>query len=150
MKTGPERELADRYAGRLQKTAPSVGLEFSGIRQSAESRARDAATRKRDEAKALLAGAAETARTLLFDERGKPLTSPEFAEMIGRWRDEGAREMVAVIGGADGLDDGLREKAGRIVSFGAMTIPHQLVRVLALEQFYRAVTILSGHPYHRE
>ena len=150
MKAGPERELADRYAGRLEKTAPSLGMEFAGIRQFPESRARDAVSRKRDEAKSLKSAYGETARILFFDERGKPLTSAEFAAQIARWRDDGARELICVIGGADGLDDSLRAEAGRIVSFGAMTLPHQIVRVLVLEQLYRAVTILSGHPYHRE
>ena len=150
MKAGPERELADRYAQRLEKTAPSLGMEFSGIRQFAESRAKDAATRKRDEAKSLRSAMGQQSRLLVFDERGKPLSSAEFAGQIARWRDEGARELCCLIGGADGLDDTLRAEAGRIVSFGAMTLPHQLVRVLVLEQLYRAVTILSGHPYHRE
>ena len=150
MKAGPERELADRYAQRLEKTAPSLGMEFSGIRQFAESRAKDAATRKRDEAKSLSSAMGQQSRLLVFDERGKPLSSAEFAGQIARWRDEGARELCCLIGGADGLDDTLRAEAGRIVSFGAMTLPHQIVRVLVLEQLYRAVTILSGHPYHRE
>lgn len=150
MKAGPERELADRYAQRLEKTAPSLGLEFTGIRQFPESRAKDAVTRKRDEAKSLKSALAPAARVLVFDEGGKPLTSVEFAGQIGRWRDEGAREVSCIIGGADGLDESLKAEAGRIVAFGAMTLPHQLVRVLVLEQLYRAVTILSGHPYHRE
>lgn len=150
MKSGPERELVDRYLDRFAKVAPSVGLEFRGVRESGESRARDALTRKREEAKALAGNDGESARILLFDERGKPLTSPEFAALIGRWRDDGAKTMLALIGGADGLDEALRDRADRIVSFGAMTLPHQLVRVLAAEQLYRAATILSGHPYHRE
>jgi 23S rRNA (pseudouridine1915-N3)-methyltransferase len=150
MKSGPERELVDRYLDRFGKIAPSVGLEFRGVQQTSESRSRDAQTRKREEAKALIGSEGDTARLLLFDERGKPLTSAEFASLIGRWRDDGAKTMLALIGGADGLDEGLRDRADRIVSFGAMTLPHQLVRVLAAEQLYRAATILSGHPYHRE
>lgn len=150
MKSGPERELVDRYLDRLGKIAPSVGLEFRGVQQTPESRARDAPTRKREEARNLMGTDADGARVLLFDERGKPLTSQEFAALIGRWRDDGARNMLALIGGADGLDESLRERADRIVSFGSMTLPHQLVRVLAAEQLYRAATILSGHPYHRD
>ena len=150
MKSGPERELVDRYLDRFGKIAPLVGLEFRGVHQTPESRSRDALTRKREEAKCLLGNEGDTARLLLFDERGKPLTSPEFAALIGRWRDDGAKTMLALIGGADGLDETLRSRADRVVSFGAMTLPHQLVRVLAAEQLYRAATILSGHPYHRE
>ncbi len=150
MKSGPERELVDRYLDRFSKVAPSVGLEFRGVRETPESRSRDVQTRKREEAKSLIGNEGDTARLLLFDERGKPLTSTDFAALIGRWRDDGAKTMLALIGGADGLDEALRDRADRIVSFGAMTLPHQLVRVLAAEQLYRAATILSGHPYHRE
>lgn len=150
MKAGPERELADRYAQRLEKSAPAMGMEFTGTRQFPESRARDPELRKREEAKALGSLVGQQTRLLVFDERGKPLSSAEFAGQIGRWRDEGVRDLVCVIGGADGLDEALRTRAGRIISFGSMTMPHLIVRVLVLEQLYRAVTILSGHPYHRE
>jgi 23S rRNA (pseudouridine1915-N3)-methyltransferase len=150
MKNGPERELVDRYADRFTKIAPSIGLEFRGIVQSGESKARDPETRKRDEAKSLLPEQDAPSRILAFDERGKPISSEEFAALIGKWRDEGARTLAMIIGGADGLHDSIRDRADRIVSFGAMTMPHQLVRVAVCEQLYRAATILSGHPYHRQ
>jgi 23S rRNA (pseudouridine1915-N3)-methyltransferase len=123
-------------------------MEFKGIAQAGESRARDAETRKREEAKHLLEG--EPARLIVFDERGKAMTSLEFAALIGKLRDEGTRTLTLAIGGADGMHESVRQQADRIVSFGAMTLPHQLVRVCAAEQLYRAATILSGHPYHRE
>ena len=148
MKSGPERELVDRYADRFAKIAPSIGLEFKGISQSGESRARDAETRKREEAKFLTDG--EPAKLIALDERGKPISSQEFANLIARLRDGGAKTLTFAIGGADGLHESVRERADRIISFGAMTMPHQLVRVCAVEQLYRAATILSGHPYHRE
>jgi 23S rRNA (pseudouridine1915-N3)-methyltransferase len=149
MKNGPERELVDRYVGRFTKIAPSIGMEFRGITQTAESKARDSGTRKREEAKALLGEGDTPSRLLVFDECGKPLSSQEFANLIGKWRDEGTRTLTLLIGGADGLHESIREKADRIVSFGAMTMPHQLVRIAVCEQLYRAGTILSGHPYHR-
>ena len=148
MKSGPERELVDRYADRFAKIAPSLGLEFKGIAQSNESRARDAETRKREEAKFLTEG--DPAKLIALDERGKPLTSQDFASLIARFRDDGAKTLNLVIGGADGLHESVRERADRVISFGAMTMPHQLVRVCAIEQLYRAATILTGHPYHRE
>lgn len=148
MKSGPERELVDRYADRFAKIAPSLGLEFKGVAQANESRARDAETRKREEAKFLTDG--DPAKLIALDERGKPLSSQDFASLIARFRDEGAKTLNLVIGGADGLHESVRERADRIISFGAMTMPHQLVRVCAIEQLYRAATILSGHPYHRE
>lgn len=150
MKSGPERELVDRYADRFTKVAPSIGLEFRGITQTSESKARDTETRKREEAKALLLEHAMPSRILAFDERGKSISSEEFAALIGKWRDEGTRSLYLLIGGADGLHETIRDKADRIVSFGAMTMPHQLVRVAVCEQLYRSATILSGHPYHRQ
>lgn len=148
MKSGPERELVDRYADRFAKLAPSLGMEFRGISQFGESKARDSETRKREEAKVLMSDA--PARLLAFDERGAPLSSEAFAHMIGTWRGEGARTLSILIGGADGLHESIGDKADRIVSFGAMTMPHQLVRIAVCEQLYRAATILIGHPYHRQ
>ena len=86
---------------------------------------------------------------VLLDERGPPATSEEWAADIGRARDASRPAYAVAIGGPDGLDPSLGAAAHRVVSFGAMTWPHQLVRVMAGEQLYRAMTILSGHPYHR-
>jgi 23S rRNA (pseudouridine1915-N3)-methyltransferase len=149
MKSGPERELADRYMDRIAKTAGQVGMGFGTMTEHSESRARDGETRKREEAKLILADIGEGTRLMAFDERGKPIDSESFAIKIAGWRDAGTRNLACVIGGADGLHEDVRQKADMIVSFGAMTIPHQLVRVLICEQLYRTVTILSGHPYHR-
>jgi 23S rRNA (pseudouridine1915-N3)-methyltransferase len=84
-----------------------------------------------------------------LDERGKVMSSPEFAAMLARWRDGGRQDVAFVIGGADGIDPSLRAKADASVSFGAMVWPHMLVRVMIAEQLYRAATILGGGPYHR-
>ena len=86
---------------------------------------------------------------IALDERGKTLSSPDFSDLIGRARDDGAKEVVFVIGGADGLDDAVRKRAQRTIAFGAMTWPHQIVRVLAAEQVYRAISIMGNHPYHK-
>jgi 23S rRNA (pseudouridine1915-N3)-methyltransferase len=84
-----------------------------------------------------------------FDERGRSMTSEDLADRLRAWRDGGAPALACAIGGADGLDPMVRERAALVLSFGALTLPHQLVRVLVLEQLYRGLTILSGHPYHR-
>ena len=86
---------------------------------------------------------------IAFDEAGQPLDSIGFAAHVGAARDEGAASLSLVIGGPDGLDAQVRQRAARVIAFGAMTWPHQLVRIMACEQIYRAVTILGGHPYHR-
>ncbi|MGN3974609.1 23S rRNA (pseudouridine(1915)-N(3))-methyltransferase RlmH [Tsuneonella sp. SYSU-LHT278] len=88
-------------------------------------------------------------RTVLLDERGKALSSEEFAGVLGRWRDDGVREARFVIGAADGHSDGEREAADLLLAMGAMTWPHLLARAMLMEQLYRATTILAGHPYHR-
>jgi 23S rRNA (pseudouridine1915-N3)-methyltransferase len=87
--------------------------------------------------------------TVLLDERGVSLTSEEFAARLGRWRDHGRRDIRFVIGGADGHDEAARQSADLLLAFGRATWPHLLVRAMLAEQLYRAVTILTGHPYHR-
>ena len=89
------------------------------------------------------------AAVIALDERGRPLTSPDFAAALARFRDDGRPEAVFLIGGADGLDPALRDRADLVISFGAMVWPHMLVRVMLAEQLYRAATILAGGPYHR-
>ena len=100
------------------------------------------------EAVLLSAAIPRGARLIALDGRGKPLSSEAFAAQLGRWRD-GGDALAFVIGGADGLDASLRDRADMILSLGAMTWPHLLARVMLAEQLYRAQSILSGHPYHR-
>ena len=88
-------------------------------------------------------------KTVLLDERGKQLSSEEFAEILGRWRDDGVREARFVIGAADGHGDGARGEADLLLAFGKATWPHLLARAMLLEQLFRATSILAGHPYHR-
>lgn len=148
MKAGPERELVDRYFGRFAKAGPAIGLEFSGISEVAESRARSVDERRREEAASLETYRGDAALFLL-DERGKNPASEEIAQRIARLRDDGRRQAVFAIGGPDGHDAASRTAADLVISFGAQTWPHQLVRVMLAEQLYRIATILAGHPYHR-
>ena len=90
-----------------------------------------------------------TVRDLALDEHGKSIDSATFARQLGQWRDEGIANTIFVIGGADGLSPDLQRKAKIRIAFGSATWPHQMVRVMLLEQIYRAATILAGHPYHR-
>lgn len=89
------------------------------------------------------------ARSVLLDERGKQLSSEEFAALLGCWRDEGVREVRFLIGAADGHGEVARANADLLLGFGAMTWPHLLVRGMLAEQLWRATSILAGHPYHR-
>lgn len=88
-------------------------------------------------------------RTVLLDERGEQLGSAEFAELLGRWRDNGIREARFLIGAADGHGGADRAKADLLLAFGAATWPHLLARAMVMEQLFRATSILAGHPYHR-
>ena len=88
------------------------------------------------------------AYAVLLDNRGQQFSSEEFAARIGRLRDDGTQRLAFSIGPADGWSQSARDRADLIVSFGRLTLPHQLARVILAEQLYRATTILSGHPYH--
>ena len=88
-------------------------------------------------------------RTVLLDEKGKDLTSEEFARLLEQWRDGGIRECRFVIGAADGHSDEERREADLLLAFGKATWPHLLARAMLLEQVFRATSILAGHPYHR-
>lgn len=149
MKAGPEKELADRYLDRFSKSGGPLGLDFSGVTEIAESRARDVDERRREEADRLRAQMAPGTALILLDERGKNLSSQQFADRIAALRDGGQRGLMIAIGGPDGHDEALRSEAQLLISFGAATWPHQMVRIMLGEQLYRAATILSGHPYHR-
>ncbi|MFD2056251.1 23S rRNA (pseudouridine(1915)-N(3))-methyltransferase RlmH [Mesorhizobium calcicola] len=149
MKAGPEKQLADRYFERFAKSGPAVGLEFAGVAEIAEGRAQTANERRREEGQKLQGQLQPGTALILLDERGKSFSSEDFAGRIGLLRDGGRKALVIAIGGADGHDQSLRDQADLVMSFGLLTWPHQLVRVMLGEQLYRAATILSGHPYHR-
>lgn len=124
--------LCDLYVRRLAPMIPTAVTE-----------ARDAAA-----ARALLGRGAGP--RVLLDERGDQVTTRELAEAIGRWREQGVRELTLAIGGADGWDDDDRRGADRLLALSRLTLPHRLARLLLLEQLYRAATILGGHPYHHD
>ncbi|MEZ4808476.1 MAG: 23S rRNA (pseudouridine(1915)-N(3))-methyltransferase RlmH [Flavobacteriales bacterium] len=108
----------------------------------------DPAFQQRIESERILAALRPGERVVVLDERGITLSSTGFADRLGAWRDQGVREVAFVIGGAYGMTDAVRERADLLLSLSAMTFPHQLVRVLFLEQLYRAFSILAGSPYH--
>lgn len=149
MKQGPERELVARYLDRAVGTGRPLSLTGFEVIELAESRASSAASRKIDEAKALRSALPEGIIVTL-DEHGRSMASEPFAAQLARWRDDGRPAVSFVIGGADGLDADFVRSADLVLSFSPLTWPHQLVRIMLAEQLYRATTILSGHPYHRE
>ncbi|PYE84547.1 23S rRNA (pseudouridine(1915)-N(3))-methyltransferase RlmH [Pseudoroseicyclus aestuarii] len=145
LKAGPERALVEDYVTRFDRTGRALGLgpleiteveDRKGGGMSAEAALLD---------RALPSGAAICA----LDERGRQMTSPEFAQMLAGWRDAGRSGAAFVIGGADGIDPALRGRAEAVLSFGPMVWPHMMVRSMLTEQLYRAASILAGSPYHR-
>jgi 23S rRNA (pseudouridine1915-N3)-methyltransferase len=149
LKSGPERELCERYLARARDAGRPLQFAPIDVAEIAESSARRPADRMAEEAKALLAAIPAGSRKIVLDARGKTLSSEDFAKRLAAWRDQGAAAVVFLIGGADGLDDSVRGTADLPIAYGAATFPHQLVRTLLAEQIYRSVTILAGHPYHR-
>ena len=149
LKAGPERDLFERFVHRASAAGRRLGLTVE-LREFPESRAGTSALRKEQEAAAILAALPAGAILAALDERGRGLDSAGFAERLAKWRDGGAGSLVFALGGADGHGPALLARADLSLSFGPMTWPHQLARVMLAEQIYRATTILSGHPYHRE
>ncbi|MEZ5839208.1 MAG: 23S rRNA (pseudouridine(1915)-N(3))-methyltransferase RlmH [Hyphomicrobiales bacterium] len=150
LKAGPERQLVERYVDRIDKAGRAVALGPVAIREFAEARADRMEDRRKAETDMLLGAAEGAGRLIALDERGKAVSSATFAGVLERFRDDGIADTAFLIGGADGHDESLRDRADLVLSFGPMTFPHQFVRLMLVEQLYRAVTILAGHPYHRE
>lgn len=150
MKSGAERDLVERYRDRARKAGRAIGITQFDIRDIAEARAPVARRRRDDEAAALIADIPANAVVVVLDEAGKALSSRDFANWLGARRDDGAAEMHLLVGGPDGHGMAATSRADLVLSLGAMTYPHQIARILIAEQIYRAITILSGHPYHRE
>jgi 23S rRNA (pseudouridine1915-N3)-methyltransferase len=148
LKSGPERDLAERSRGRAEALGRAAGFAPLEVIEVAESRARREDDRRAQEGRVLVERAGADLLVAL-DQCGQSITSEALAQRLAGWRDQGAGAAVFAIGGADGLDAAVRCKAALVLSFGALTIPHQIVRVLLLEQIYRCLTIIAGHPYHR-
>jgi 23S rRNA (pseudouridine1915-N3)-methyltransferase len=149
LKQGPERELAERYRKRAADAGRSVGLTAFDVIEIRESRADNVGRRMLEESIAIANVIPDRAITVILDERGESVSSASFAGHLQAWRTQSRPAAVFMIGGADGLAPSLRERANLAIAFGTATWPHQLVRIMLLEQLYRAVTMLSGHPYHR-
>ncbi|MGD9783459.1 MAG: 23S rRNA (pseudouridine(1915)-N(3))-methyltransferase RlmH [Hyphomicrobiaceae bacterium] len=150
LKDRGETDIVARYAERIDAQGRSVALGPLTIDELTESRAGDAKQRRDDEAARLLNSAAAADYLIALDERGRALSSRAFAGELVRIRDSGARAASFLIGGADGHGEVALRAARSTLSLGPMTLPHGLARAVLLEQIYRAITIVAGHPYHRD
>lgn len=144
LRSGPERSLIDDFLTRADKIGRGLGVGPFDIRESEAKR-----SGKAEEAKLLRASIPDGAVRIALDERGKVMSSPEFADLLARHRDDGRRDIALIIGGADGIAPDLRAECDMSLSFGRMVWPHMLARVMLAEQLYRATNILAGTPYHR-
>ena len=149
LKAGPEKLLAADYLTRAEGLGRKAGITHIAVHEFAESQAGSAAARMADEARTLAAAIPPKSFTIVLDERGKALASETFADLLRRHMDSGTADVSFLIGGPDGHAPETRQAAGFLLSFGPMTWPHRLVRVMLFEQIYRAVTIMVNHPYHR-
>ena len=145
LRAGPEKTLLDDYLTRFDRTGRSLGLGPARVVEVEDKKNGGMGAEGALLRKALPKGAV----ICTLDERGRVMSSPDFAERLGGWRDAGRPDLALIIGGADGIDPNLRAEADFSISFGSMVWPHLLVRVMLAEQLYRAATILSGGPYHR-
>ncbi|AVO37829.1 23S rRNA (pseudouridine(1915)-N(3))-methyltransferase RlmH [Pukyongiella litopenaei] len=146
LRAGPEKSLIDDYLTRFDRTGRALGLGPAHVVEVEDRKGGGMASEASLLRRAIPSGAVICA----LDERGKTLSSPDFAGRLADWRDGGRGDLALVIGGADGIDPALRAEADLSISFGRMVWPHMLVRVMLAEQLYRAATILAGGPYHRE
>ncbi len=149
LKSGPEKMLAHDYASRIETMGRKAGVNSLKISDFSESQAQSTSQRMSEEAAILWAALPQPAHVIALDERGTSLSSEAFAAKIAKLAGQGTTDLAFLIGGADGHDPKTREKANELISFGYMTWPHRLVRIMLLEQIYRSVTILVNHPYHR-
>lgn len=149
LKDGGERDLYARYAERFDAQGRAVSLGPLKLSELPESRAQTSDLRKQDEAERLLKSCADATVHAVLHERGKLLSSEDFAKWLARQRDAGTKTLAFLIGGPDGHGPAALTGAALQLSLGPMTLPHGLARVVLSEQLYRAATILAGHPYHR-
>ena len=146
LRGGPEVELAADYCARAAASGRGLGFKSVDLVEVEGKPPGD----MRAEAASLYRATPSASRTILLDERGAEWSSRQLAEKLARWRDDGLPAATFWIGGADGTAQSLKDQAHEKLALGRLTWPHRLVRVMIFEQIYRAVTILSGNPYHRD
>lgn len=142
LRAGPEKTLLDHFISRVSWPV--------NIREVEEKKNLTGSALKRREGELILENCPRGAQVIVLDERGKEISSRAFAKKISDWQDDGIDDICIVIGGADGLDEAVRQRANLTISFGRLTWPHMLVRGMLVEQLYRAQQIIAGHPYHRD
>lgn len=139
-------EAFDTYSGRFPR---EWRFRLEVLRTARRSKNAPASRAIDEEAESLLSRLRSDEQVVLLDERGTSLSSQALAERLSRWQSDG-RDLAFIIGGPDGVSDTVRQRANFVWSLSGLTLPHGLARVLLAEQLYRAWSLQTGHPYHRE
>ncbi len=145
LRAGPEKDLVDDYLTRFERSGRALGLGPVRVIEVEDRKGGG----MQAEAELLGKAVPDGAVLAMLDERGRVESSPDFAQRLAGWRDQGRGDLALLIGGADGIDPTLRAAADHSISLGKMVWPHMLVRVMLAEQLYRAASIMAGSPYHR-
>jgi len=146
--TGMPAWVQQGYADYARRLSHWLPLDLVEIPPGVRGKGRDTARALADEGRRLLDAAAGSHRIILLDPRGKLYSSEALAERLQAWR-MGGQDLVFMIGGPEGFDPAVEQRADERWSFGPMTLPHPLVRIVVAEQLYRAASLLANHPYHR-
>jgi 23S rRNA (pseudouridine1915-N3)-methyltransferase len=140
--------VAEGFAEYRKRLSHELPLELVELKPGARGKGRDEVRAVEDEGTAMLAALPHDCQVIALDGRGKTWSSEELAAQLARWRMAG-RDLAFLIGGPDGHAAGVLARADQRWSLGPLTLPHMLVRLVLVEQLYRATTIMAGHPYHR-
>jgi len=145
LRAGPELDLITDYLTRFDRSGRALSLGPAQVIEVEDKKGGGMAAEGALIERAIPNGSL----VCCLDERGRVMSSPDFADTLGGWRDQGRQDVAFVIGGADGIDPAVRGRTDAALSFGKMVWPHMMVRVMLSEQLYRAASILAGAPYHR-
>jgi len=141
--------ISDGFHEYARRMPPEVRVELVELKPEDRGAGKNEARAKAVEGERLIAAVPDGGTLLALDERGKAVTTKGLSVMLGEWMRDASHPVFA-IGGADGLDEAVKERAAKLISLSSLTLPHALVRVVLAEQLYRAWSILARHPYHRE
>jgi 23S rRNA (pseudouridine1915-N3)-methyltransferase len=142
------RWVAEGFAEYAKRLARDLPLQLVELKPGPRGKGRDASRAMAEEGRALLGALPHDAHVVVLDGRGAAWSSERLAARVASWR-AGGRDLALLVGGPDGHASGVLARADERWSLGPLTLPHMLVRLVVVEQLYRAVTILNGHPYHR-
>lgn len=148
LKNNPILEIQRDYESRILNLSKSVGIKSLEIKELPISKKSSIKERQKEEAKIIFQYIKQDNFNIFLDGKGENINSVDISQIISKSSFDG-KDLVFFIGGPDGFDEKIIKVANKTVSFGRVTWPHKLIRIMLLEQLYRGITILNNHPYHR-